>query len=163
MMKLRVLTWNVWFDNHEFNRRAHAMFRVFEQLSPDVICLQEVTPKFCHLLHQEARRDRSWLSSYVCTDKDFSGISVDPYSVMILCKSKYTPVFSEHEFPTEMNRKLLVSTICLSNEKFVHIGTVHLESLNYPRVRQQQLEVCAQALPCDSSILCGDFNFCSYK
>jgi endonuclease/exonuclease/phosphatase family metal-dependent hydrolase len=48
-------------------------------------------------------------------------------------------------------------------EKIV-VGNVHLESLSSHKVRISQMETCAAVMGSFSNaILCGDFNFCSYR
>jgi len=42
------------------------------------------------------------------------------------------------------------------------VGTVHLESLNYPAVRAKQLHACAAVLKGPYAVLIGDLNFCSF-
>lgn len=162
---ISVLTWNIWFEAFSFEKRCKSIFRECETRNPDIICLQEVTLKFCHLLNLESTRESSgssWLSSYISSDGDLTGQSIKPYGVMILCKKELLPEFTFFPFVSEMDRKLLVVDIKLSDGN-IRIGTVHLESLSYHTVREHQLEVCANVLSSHSSILCGDFNFCSYR
>ena len=69
-----------------------------------------------------------------------------------------SPRFTEHELPTRMGRGLLLAR--LGNG--MNVATVHLESLDSPRMRQRQLEEIAgvfDALDARDSILVGDFNF----
>lgn len=40
---LRVVTWNVWFDDHHKEQRWSALLAEALSLLPDVLCLQEVT------------------------------------------------------------------------------------------------------------------------
>ncbi|WAS95203.1 endonuclease/exonuclease/phosphatase family protein [Nannocystis poenicansa] len=41
---LRIVTWNIWFDEWERARRQEALWQTLAELRPDVICLQEVLP-----------------------------------------------------------------------------------------------------------------------
>jgi len=111
---------------------------------------------------------------------------------MLLVKHEYAPTFVETAMQTHMGRTLLTAHIKLprpstsssssssssSNESSevdyegevssnVTISTVHLESLSNADVRESQLRVCADVLQApsniDSALLCGDFNFCSYR
>ena len=40
---LRVLTWNVWFDDANFNERMLAIVEIITKSEADIVCLQEVT------------------------------------------------------------------------------------------------------------------------
>lgn len=63
-----------------------------------------------------------------------------------------------------MARKLLVANLTLDMGQTFQVGTVHLESLGNPDLRAQQLEISNRVLKSSTSaILCGDFNFCSYR
>lgn len=160
---ISVLTWNCWFDTFEFDKRFHEIMNICKSLRPDVMCFQEVTPGFCHLMAAMPRRE--WLQEYQCSDENYSGSSVEPYGTMTLCKDSWNPTFQRHALPTFMDRDLLV--VNLQHNHFVKsrfaIGNVHLESLANPDVRSEQLLVCSNILPQSSSLLCGDFNFCSYR
>ena len=171
-MPISLLSWNIWFGSQAFSKRCEAIVNACETLNPDVICLQEVTPEFCHHLLRILPTS-PWLRTYDSSDSNFIGKSVEPYGVMILCKKELNPSFTFHPLVTTMCRQLLVAdipnifSVGEINSGVTHptlkIGTVHLESLYYHSVREQQLEVCAAVLAAHPSILCGDFNFCSYR
>ena len=44
--QISFITYNVWFENHNFNNRINAIFQILEKYNPDFICLQEVTNAF---------------------------------------------------------------------------------------------------------------------
>jgi endonuclease/exonuclease/phosphatase family metal-dependent hydrolase len=82
----------------------------------------------------------------------------------MLVRKTLLPTFTFHDFPTNMARKLLVANLNLEMGQSFQVGTVHLESLGNPDLRAQQLEISNRVLKAGSSaILCGDFNFCSYR
>eukprot|EP00638_Chattonella_subsalsa_P018192 CAMPEP_0117877244 /NCGR_PEP_ID=MMETSP0950-20121206/14081_1 /TAXON_ID=44440 /ORGANISM="Chattonella subsalsa, Strain CCMP2191" /LENGTH=295 /DNA_ID=CAMNT_0005731207 /DNA_START=26 /DNA_END=913 /DNA_ORIENTATION=+ len=155
-MKLSVLTWNIWFDKLGQKKRFQTILQISLSLSPDVMCFQEVLPNFITL----AMEIPQLLEEYEFSD-DGSGITVEPYGVLMLVKKKYLPTFLFHDMPSYMDRKLLTAKLGTND---VLIGTVHLESLNQHQLREAQLRVAKEALRrCENSILCGDFNFCSYR
>ncbi len=162
---LRVLTYNVWFAEMEQKERNRAIFRECKAANPDVICFQEVTASFIYHLKQYnstvPNSANFSLYNYDCSDP-FDGSSFRGYGVMMLVKREILQGFQFFDFPTNMGRKLLVANILLNNSIQVDVGTVHLESLGYPQIRRQQLEICASAMSKKNSILCGDFNFCSW-
>ena len=177
---LSVMTFNVWFDDMAYVIRLAALSRLILASSADVVCLQEVTPRFARLLCEDPALRAA---GYVASDADGAGATVQPYGVMILCKCGLAPTFSFHDLPTSMARRLLVATLHTARGPFV-VATVHLESLdNQPR-RAAQLAMARKVLSRataaigggggggdsgDSgsggcpSVLCGDFNFCSYR
>lgn len=155
--KLSILTWNVWFDQLHRSKRYKEILDVCLILKPDVICFQEVTPVFKDSLELHS------LSGYYELSRTCWGTSSFPYGVMSLCKKELQPRFEFEAFPTEMNRNLLKTCIDTPHGE-VCIGNVHLESLENPELRALQLGVCKAALAGTAlSVLCGDFNICSYR
>ena len=159
MSRLSLLTWNVWFEPMQLAARGRESLRIAELMRPDIICLQEVTEAFL-----EPLRESSWIhSEYLCSDSDFRGGTLGAYGVLMLCKRSLCPSFHWHHLPSNMGRSLLVSKCTMENGREVCVGTVHLESLDNQTTREKQLRVCEGVLPAGSSILCGDFNFCSFR
>jgi endonuclease/exonuclease/phosphatase family metal-dependent hydrolase len=183
----KILTWNVWFDTFAQAKRYEEILRISQSYSPDIICFQEVTDPFIESL-------KKWpeLSNYHVSDKDLDGSTVHPYGVLSLIKKDYRNVeFTFHRFPTNMARRLLVTSFDApysgpldasevtvepktdstpteprenSNIKRIAIGNVHLESLGSRPYREQQLAISSTILSSYAyAILCGDFNFCSYR
>ena len=56
--RLTVLTYNVWFDNFEFDRRVAEILRLVEASRPDVVLLQEVLPEFVDAVFAQPVRAR---------------------------------------------------------------------------------------------------------
>eukprot|EP00961_Rhodomonas_salina_P081799 1099474-Rhodomonas_salina.3 len=52
--KLRVLTYNVWFDPQDYATRAALLLNIIRELDPDVVALQEVTERFLQVLRNDA-------------------------------------------------------------------------------------------------------------
>ena len=49
---LYVITWNVWFDAFERERRIRHVLSTMQSIQPDVACFQEVTASFVAALRQ---------------------------------------------------------------------------------------------------------------
>lgn len=152
---MRVLTYNVWFESHAFADRFEAVSEILRLSDADFICLQEVLPEFARGL-----RSLPWVKrQYSMSDP--TGISCAPYGVLMLVRKDLKPRFKLHPLPTEMDRKLLTAA-CRVDGRDLTVATVHLESLDCPETREQQLEIIARIIRGDA-ILAGDFNFCSYR
>jgi len=181
-MKLRVVTYNVWFDSFEKKKRFNFLIDLIDKEQADVVGLQEVTPVIM-----------SKLMTHQTIQKFFaiSNCSVDPYGVIFLIRKGTTTIshvtFKFIPLTSEMNRKLLIAILSFEDsttslntastnvsqlkqfnqskkEATLAIATVHLESLNNRRIRKIQLEECQKALEeYPSKILMGDFNFDATK
>ncbi len=183
----KILTWNVWFDTFTQAKRYEEILRITQSYSPDIICFQEVTDSFI-----ESLKKWNGLYNYQVSDKDLDGSTIQPYGVLTLIKKDYRNVeFTFHRFPTNMARRLLVTSFdAPSSEpldaseatlepksditpkeprengviKRIAVGNVHLESLDSRPYREQQLAISSQVLSSYAyAVLCGDFNFCSYR
>ena len=155
--KLSILTWNVWFDQLRRNYRYDEILDICNKLKPDVICFQEVTPTFIKILNGHLLLD-----NYLSSGTNW-GTSSFPYGVISLCRKELNPTFTFTSMPTEMDRNLLITKFSDSNGNDVCIGNVHLESLDNPDLRAMQLKISEETLAAFRfSVLCGDFNICSY-
>ena len=155
--KLSLVTWNVWFDAFESSKRFAFIFHLMETYQPDLLLFQEVTPNFMQLLQKQR-----WIDAYDCSD-DFSCKTVDPYGVLTIAKKSLDCKFQFIPMPSNMERQLLICRTTGLGLNLV-VGNVHLESLANSVLREKQLQMCAETFIEDSNwILCGDFNFCSYK
>ena len=47
---LKFITYNVWFEDYDFEERADELSKILENSCPDYICLQEVTYKFVKII-----------------------------------------------------------------------------------------------------------------
>eukprot|EP00600_Ochromonadales_sp_CCMP1393_P012577 CAMPEP_0175011672 /NCGR_PEP_ID=MMETSP0005-20121125/8829_1 /TAXON_ID=420556 /ORGANISM="Ochromonas sp., Strain CCMP1393" /LENGTH=310 /DNA_ID=CAMNT_0016267715 /DNA_START=28 /DNA_END=960 /DNA_ORIENTATION=+ len=160
LSKLSVITWNVWFDSLARNDRYDYILNTCQTLSPDVICFQEVTPYFIDIL-----RKHPLVEMYSSSDEQLTGDTIRPYGVLTLCRTVLGTVrYKFVDFPTDMNRKLLVAELSSLKGGVIGIGNVHLESLNSQSKRAKQLQISFSSLKqYNAAILCGDFNFCSYR
>lgn len=150
---LRLATWNVWFGPHHLDIRAELLLDELAAADLDVLCLQEVTPRFVELL-----RAREIFSRYALAE------AVDAeagYGTALLTR---LPVLETRrvELPTSMGRHLLLVRVEASSGRTVTIATAHLESRRWNGdVRIEQLDVALPALRAteDDAVFCGDFNF----
>jgi endonuclease/exonuclease/phosphatase family metal-dependent hydrolase len=154
MKHLTVLTYNVWFDSLAFNMRMNYIIDKTLELNPDVCCFQEVLSVFATLLQGNVALNKRYV---------MSPFTASGYGTMTLVRRELSPRFETVEFPTTMGRSLL-KTVCMVNGAKIGIGNVHLESLSSEKVRKKQLLICQRALKkYNTSILVGDFNFCSER
>eukprot|EP01036_Dinobryon_divergens_P036955 gene36955-48221_t len=161
--RLSLVSWNIWFDDFEYKLRYDYILQYIRFNKPHIVCLQEVTPRF---INQLRIGYPDILSEYCFSDSNLDSATVIPYGVATLCRRELSPSFSFENFPSKMWRKLLVTEFTIDEVPF-RIGTVHLESLNNQPMREEQLKVCSKFFEDKSgnyvSIICGDFNFCSYR
>jgi len=148
--RLRVVTWNVWFDDFYILQRHDAIMKESLVLSPDFICFQEVLPEFAKALREHAGLNELY---------DISPFRIEGYGVIMLASKDLRVDFGQNEFPTRMGRSLLHAT-AHARLPGVVVATAHLESMNSRSYRKQQLEVAANYLRgAERAVICGDFNF----
>lgn len=152
---LTLLTFNVWFVDHHFERRAEALFDILETRAADVVALQEMTPELLDLLLARPFIRENYIVS------DIVGASVDPYGVLLLSRQPVAD-WSFFPLPSRMFRHLPVMSLNL-NGSVARVAGVHLESTPYEFVaRERQLGVIFPLLEAaPHSFLMGDFNFCA--
>ncbi|KAF8310168.1 hypothetical protein DL93DRAFT_2099555 [Clavulina sp. PMI_390] len=125
--QLKIATWNVWFDPALCELRWKMLIEALEKGAPDVVCLQEVTPKFQEILltHHVAR------STYLTTHiSDETAITNSWYGTIILVR-----------------RKLVFERGCEASvtfEGYENMGNTHLEYT--PRDRARQMSFCISRL-----------------
>ena len=155
MDELKILTWNVWFETSvKFSTRMRHILKTTVNIFPDIACYQEVIPEFAAMVRSDP---------VITEHYQVSPFNASSYGVLTIVKNIHRPVFEIFELPTEMDRELLRTTCIINGNKFV-VGNVHLESLNYQKVRERQLEICNDMLSeFEMAALVGDFNFCSER
>lgn len=62
---LKFLSYNVWFEQHNFYERAEALNKIFEESNADFICLQEVINDFYNELIKKEYVKRNYFISQV--------------------------------------------------------------------------------------------------
>ncbi|KAL4506002.1 hypothetical protein ABPG72_013763 [Tetrahymena utriculariae] len=62
--KLKFISYNVWFEKHNFKERNLELRKIFLKFDPDFICLQEVTQDFLqHIFSDEQICEKYYFSS----------------------------------------------------------------------------------------------------
>lgn len=154
LKSIKLVTYNVWFVDKFFEERRAALCRILEQLSPEVICLQEVTERFLQYVI-----GLDWVrKEYAISDTH--GHTVTPYGVILLTKLPLRRL-ALHPLQSRMGRKLLVAELSLMDSTMA-ISTVHLESMetNTNKRCQQLLYIMDDLLAqYDHAMVMGDFNF----
>ena len=165
-----VFTLNVWFDFFARQTRNLEILALLRQHQPTVICLQEVLNDLVTLL-----KDDPWVrQNYLISSR-----SLPSYACMMLLSIPHclSPTLERTELHSGMNRELLTATFSLptpaapSPASRIMVTTSHFESLSFRDVRRHQLSTFRQrfehflstAQPPALAVLCGDFNFCSYR
>jgi len=145
---LRVITWNVWFEELAFADRMVALVGQVLDQAPQVACLQEVTPALAAAL----RGFPALLAHYSVSENE-----IVSYGCLILVHRSVQPcTFAELPLPTHMGRTLVMAAL----PDGLVVATVHLESLDSERMRHRQLEIIADHLRTRKrAVICGDFNF----
>jgi tyrosyl-DNA phosphodiesterase 2 len=156
---LKFLSFNVWFNEYNWDIRIKEILKIVEAKNPDVICFQEITKDFFKMiLNTDNIKEKYYITAAPYEMRNW-------YDIIIL--SKYKCKSYTFPFMSKMNRKLLYITI-IYNKKLIRIGTVHLESMNNMYKRDNQLSESYRillgidkSLPFEIShaFLIGDFNF----
>lgn len=159
---LTALTWNIWFEQRNQKERTLRIIQIIKQLSPDFICLQEVTPLSYNII-------KSRLLDYqifeIFIEEGYS------YGTCILCKKETVEVVDPYYYDytdTQMGRRLVGCEVRLSKHggKKIHILTTHLESMwENKEVRNLQFDTIKEVIKDinEDIILAGDFNICSVR
>eukprot|EP00808_Paulinella_micropora_P013721 g41555.t1 len=161
---LRVLSWNLCFDELAVSARMQEVALVVAEEDPHVIALQEVTPSLWAALSIQPA-----IQPYLLSGTNGSAILPpmdNPYYTMLLSK---LPVLRREriDYPvSNMGRQLDYAVIQLSDQSPLRavVGTTHLESLqpNANR-RQEQLTFALRTLTSTQvagmdALLVGDMN-----
>ena len=179
LASISVLTWNVWFDSHrQADRYTHLLTQLIKWF-PDVACFQEVTTPFIKAL----KSNTDITDVYHLSDNRIAS-----YGILTLVKKDIASEIEieEIQLKSNMDRTLLVVKIPVSmhpqlddtrgddDRFFIHVGNVHLESLDNESFRRQQLITCRDYLTKNkmqqsssdeahtttvAAMLVGDFNF----
>jgi len=156
--QLKLLTFNVLFDDQNLQNRMKAIADIITSEDPDIIALQEVTPKICSILFR-----LSWVHKYYVSDPygEELGKATDGFKYGNVLISKYN--FHElylRDFVSQQSRKALWGTILLPDGTPLCIGNFHLESYaKNHEVRKAQMELFQFVTsPYSPVILMGDSN-----
>ena len=151
-MNINLLTWNIWFDENNRDRRTlHILEESFIN-KPDFIAFQEVVRETAELIFKHK--------------KDYHVIGyplTQTYDTLIL--SKYPCIeWNRYSLPeTQMGRNLLIAKFNVYDN--ISIATFHLESVfNFKKesennIKIRQLQYINEITP-NKCILMGDTNIC---
>jgi endonuclease/exonuclease/phosphatase family metal-dependent hydrolase len=144
---VRIITQNLWFDSYQREARMQAHARHWQELQPDVICVQEATLACLRTLLPLISNFKSTVS--IDSSAQWQGVAVfskvEPLQVDMLA------------LPGEMGRRLLRLRF-----ESLEVGVVHLESTaSAGPTRAEQLRSVFSQLNATNCLLAGDFNFCS--
>ncbi|WOH09167.1 hypothetical protein DCAR_0728622 [Daucus carota subsp. sativus] len=161
---LKILSYNVWFrEDLEMRERMRALGNLIEMHSPDIICLQEVTPNIYDILQQS-----SWWKLYKCSVSNEMAFT-RAYFCMQLSKMPVN-LFSCKPFRNSiMGRELCVAEVVSREDMPLVIATSHLESpcpgppkwdQMYSKERVDQAKEAINSLKQHKNIIfCGDMNW----
>lgn len=151
LSSLRALTFNVWFDPYEWERRCRAVLEILAHEAADVIALQEVTPLFLQRLLATP-----WLREGYVVSR--SKLLDARYDVVMLSRLPVTRCVS-HTLTTDMGRRLHALEIPTMRGRLVVAG-IHLESMKERTpTRLTQIGECIPILGrADFAVWLGDFN-----
>jgi len=121
--ELTILSYNVWFDPANAINRMNSIGKIIEEVNPDLIALQEMTPYLCQLLFCQP-----WVSSYCVSD--YLGTELGKvndqwrYGNIVLSKVLFHELLLR-DFPSEQSRKALWGSVMVDNSQLT-LGTFHL-------------------------------------
>ena len=130
--KFTLMTYNVWFDRHNYLNRKIALLEILKKKSPSVICLQEVIQPFMEFLQED---------DFIKANYYISDSMLEPYNIVML--SKFPLKFYHLTFPTNQNRYLIIGEIRIRSQEFSRsliFSTSHFESLENADFRKDQMQ-----------------------
>lgn len=107
---VRLVTWNIWFDELEQDIRYH--FVLDEILSIpliDIISIQEVTSRFLQLLRMDSRVRKDWLMTDYTDDSHRREIATNWYGNIFLIRKKWAGNIRgwAKSFPTSSKKRFI--------------------------------------------------------
>ena len=130
-----VVSYNLWFDQMCQIERIQQIICIIFSLRPDVVCLQEVTPRIYSIFDSLLREVYNFSKTEI----------KNSYETLILSRHKITRSVTFPFRSTKMGRDLHIIEIEREDKTSVTVGTMHLESLFGAQGRQiklEQLEQC---------------------
>lgn len=116
MVKIKLLSYNLWFEGYKFSERMDSLIHMIYEEDNDVLCFQEVTPEMFNFL-------KSNLNKYKhCYPRDVT----KNYEVVFFSKYAFDST-SIYFLPTKMNRSLRIVKLTINDYQFT-IGNCHFES-----------------------------------
>lgn len=161
---LKILSYNVWFaEDIELRIRMRAIGDIIQLHSPNVICLQEVTPDIYAILQRS-----EWWKSYKCS-LSFDTAITRPYFCIQLSKLPVKSYSCKQFSYSAMGRELCIAEVSVPGDTPLVVATTHLESPSpgppkwdqmYSKERVKQANEAVDFLEKHpNAIFCGDMNW----
>lgn len=149
--EIRVLSLNVWFEQHKQKERLARLQSELRRLNVDVVCLQEVTsPVLTSLLEDEFVQN----TYVVSASAQKVGYGVVMLVSQTLIERSDCKGFCGIELPSRMGR----TCVAFALHSFI-VATSHLESLRSPKERKLQFDNVVNSIRSFSNALfLGDMN-----
>jgi tyrosyl-DNA phosphodiesterase 2 len=119
-MIIKILTYNIWFDDTYIFERLDSLIKVIKRNDPDIICCQEVVPE----IYKRLKNNLGDEYKYNFPDRIKSN-----YGCVIFSKHKMTQYFDQYYPETDMKRGLIAINIEINNKFNLTIATSHFESI----------------------------------
>lgn len=151
--RLTLVTYNIWFGEHRWRERLAHLLGLVARCEPDIVALQEVTPRQLEqILATDWVRDDFLVS-------DVNGTTLRPHGVLLLSRLPIQAI-TLFRLPSRKDRKLLIASINTGHEQ-ISVGNLHLESNpSNQLLRLAQLKrVLSRQSAARHALLMGDFNF----
>jgi len=161
---LTVITFNMWYNKKDLVPRTRQLVKLLlnsPKYLPDIICLQEVTPKSFQIIQHGLSKN------YVLFE--VFGEPPLPYSNLIAINRETLEIIDDtltvYDFDSQMGRKLMVCQVKIKQSGVsVHILNTHLESFTenwkYRRSQMESIHRLIKEEKFRNFILVGDFNIC---
>ena len=156
--RLSVVTLNVLFDTYQPEaldsaRRYAAIIEMLEEMSPDLIALQEVKRPFLEQL-----LETRWARRYTCSDVPEKGITLKPYGQVLLSRQQPSRLLMVRLSNAKRAIVVAFETGAVPLEvAVVHLTSDHREDAHERRTAQVSRILSAMD-PGADHIIVGDFN-----
>lgn len=150
-MKLKILSWNIWFDSPDFV----SICKFLKESPADIVCLQEVSddPKLDVISFMT-----KFGYNYVFTQAATANIHGKKYGNAIFSKYALTNK-SDHVLSNEKSRNAIGTDIKIGN-LVLHVFSTHLihDHQQSSDIQKEQIQKLIKILPHEKTIVMGDFN-----
>lgn len=154
MINIKIVSYNIWFDNYE---RLERLFSLIDQINhekPDIVCLQEVLPEIYPMLISRLNYNYSYPEN---VEKSYGCVILSKFAIM------YSLIFP---LQSRMERHMILVKLLIDNIN-IFVSNVHFESefSQYNKNKINQYEFVSNTLNLLNSkdnnsviILCADTN-----